>query len=278
MHSNLQGVITDIQRCSVHDGPGIRTTVFLKGCNMRCAWCHNPETISTEIELMQYPEKCIGCGLCEKGCYSGAKVVCGKVYSVEEVLDIILLDKVFYGESGGVTISGGEPLLQVDFTVNLLKRARLANIGTAVESNLSFAWDKVKEVASSCDLVMADLKAWSDRLHTKWTGISNVRIKENFRKLDGLGIPIIMRTPVIPGVNDTVDEIKKIGEFASSLDNLLYYELLPYHPLGEGKGVLESGFQTTRFPNITLKEVDTLAEQLQEFNIDLRVAGRIIHS
>ena len=112
---NKPSLITDIQRCSVHDGPGIRTTVFFKGCPLNCVWCHNPECISFDVEILSYPEKCIGCGMCDEGCFSGAKVVCGNEMTVEEIIKHIMLDKPYFGKDGGVTFSGGECLLQADF-------------------------------------------------------------------------------------------------------------------------------------------------------------------
>lgn len=225
----IKGIITDIQRASVHDGPGIRTTVFLKGCPLHCAWCHNPECIDYKPQTMYYPEKCIGCGLCEKGCFSGARVICGKELSVEEVVKQVLLDKDYYGDEGGVTFSGGEPLLQRDFLSALIDKCKEEGIRCAIETSLIY-FDA--EIFEKIDLVMADLKIWDDELHKKHTGVSNEKIKENFVKVNKLGIPIIARTPVIPEITQEIDQISK---FLRKLDNVEQYELLPYHPLGDAK-------------------------------------------
>lgn len=236
----LKACITDIQRASVHDGPGIRTTVFLKGCPLKCAWCHNPECIDFKPQLMYYPEKCIGCGLCEKGCFSGAKVICGKEMTVEEVVQQVLLDKDYYGEEGGVTISGGEPLAQRAFLSTLIDRCKLSGIHCAVETSLIY-FDEV--IFEKVDLVMADLKIWDDELHQKYTGVSNVKIKEHFARLCEMGIPVIARTPVIPEISQGIEHI---SAFLKSLNNIEKYELLPYHPLGgtkrEALGIEPDGF------------------------------------
>lgn len=224
----LKAIVADIQHASLHDGPGLRTTVFLKGCPLSCAWCHNPECISFKPEMMYYPEKCIGCGKCDVGCFSGAKVICGKEMTVDEVFDEIMQDKPYYGNDGGVTVSGGEPLSQPEFTLALLNKCRLNGIHTALETSL---YSYNEEIFKSCDLIMADLKLWDDQKHILHTGVSNERIIENFKKLDRLNIPFIMRTPVIDGISDAGD-IKKIADFARTLKNLIKYELLPYHPLG----------------------------------------------
>lgn len=236
----IKGIVTDIQRASVHDGPGIRTTVFLKGCPLRCAWCHNPECIDFKPQTMYYPEKCIGCGLCEKGCFSGAKVICGKEMTVEEVVKQVLLDKDYYGDEGGVTISGGEPLAQREFLSALIDACKEQGIHCAIETSLIY-FDA--EILGKVDLVMADLKIWDNELHKTYTGVTNERIKEHFCKLNGLGVPIIARTPVIPEISQDID---KISEFLQSLSNVEKYELLPYHPLGGAKrealGIEADGF------------------------------------
>lgn len=224
-----KGIVADIQRASVHDGPGIRTTVFLKGCPLRCAWCHNPECIDMRPQTMYYPEKCIGCGLCDKGCFSGAKVICGKEMSVQEVLNEVLLDRDYYGTEGGITVSGGEPFAQSRFLGELIDACRAERISCAVETSL-IIYDE--EILKKLDLVMTDLKIWDNELHKKYTGVENTKIKEHLKRFNALGIPIIVRTPVIPEIEQ---EIREISEFLRPLENVKQYELLPYHPLGNEK-------------------------------------------
>lgn len=225
----INGIVADIQRASVHDGPGIRTTVFLKGCPLHCAWCHNPECIDYRPQMMYYPEKCIGCGLCDKGCFSGAKVICGKQMSVSEVLKEVLYDRDYYGNEGGVTISGGEPLAQRQFVSALIDACKEEGIHCAVETSLIF-YDE--GIFKKLDLVMADLKIWDNELHRKYTGVENLKIKEHFGRLNELGIPIIARTPVIPEIDQNIEAI---SGFLKELENVKKYELLPYHPLGDSK-------------------------------------------
>ena len=224
-----KGLIADIQRSSFHDGDGIRTTVFLKGCPLSCLWCHNPECISFEKEILEYPEKCIGCGKCSEGCYSGARVLCGRDMTAQEVLEEILLDKPYFNDDGGVTLSGGEPMAQKEFIKELITVCRQNGIHCAIETSLIY-YDE--DVFKTLDFIMADFKIWDDKLHKKYAGVSNKEIKENFVRLDSLGIPIIVRTPVIPNINQ---EINKISEFLKTLENVKRYELLPYHPLGISK-------------------------------------------
>lgn len=225
----VKGIVTDIQRMSVHDGPGIRTTVFLKGCPLNCSWCHNPECIEFQPQMMYYPEKCMGCDCCDKGCFSGARVICGKEMSVQEVIKEVLLDKDYYGEDGGITISGGEPFAQPSFLSALIDGCKEHEIHCAVESSL-FYFDE--EIFRKLDLCMADMKIWDNDLHKKYTGVENVRIKKNFKRLNEIGIPIIGRTPVIPGIPQGIEEI---SGFLVKLDSVKKYELLPYHPLGDSK-------------------------------------------
>ena len=232
--------IADIQRASVHDGPGLRTTVFFKGCPLKCEWCHNPECISYEKQIMYYPEKCIGCGMCDEGCFSGAKVVCGKEMAAQELLEQIMLDFDYYGTDGGVTFSGGEPMMQKGFLKEIIPLCKEKGIHCAIETSLIY-YDE--ELFKLLDLVMADFKIWDDDIHKKYTGVSNKRIIEHFRVLNKLNIPIIARTPVIPGIEQGID---KISEFLKNLENVKQYELLPYHPLGIGK-LKALGVQTKQF-------------------------------
>lgn len=236
----MKALIADIQRSSIHDGPGIRTTVFFKGCPLSCAWCHNPECISLRPEILHYPEKCIGCGMCEDGCFSGAKVVCGREMTADELLSQILQDQDYYGADGGVTFSGGEPLAQKGFLKEIVARCKDRGIHCAVETSL---WYYDRELFASLDYIMADLKIWDPVIHKQYTGVDNTRIKEHFLKINQLGIPIEARTPVIPRIHQGIPEI---SAFLKTLSNVKRYTLLPYHPLGGGKrralGLDEDGF------------------------------------
>lgn len=225
----IKGLIADIQRASIHDGNGVRTTVFFKGCPLSCKWCHNPECISFEKEILYYPEKCIHCGMCDKGCFSGARVVCGKSMTADEVLSEIMLDVPYYGDTGGVTFSGGEPFAQGKFLNACIDKCKENGINCAVETSLMY-FDE--EIFKKLDFVMADLKIWNSDLHKEYTGAGNEKIIENFENLNKLNIPIIARTPVIPEINQGID---KISAFLKTLSNVRKYELLPYHPLGNSK-------------------------------------------
>lgn len=222
-------IITDIQRSSTHDGPGLRTTVFFKGCPLNCAWCHNPECISFEPQTLNYPEKCIGCGMCNEGCFSGAKVICGKQMTVDEVFEQIYQDKIYYKDNGGVTFSGGEPFAQREFLEEIIDKCVNNGINCAVETSFIYYNEKILK---KLQLIMADVKIWDNDIHKQYTNVPNHIIKENFKKANELGIPIIVRTPVIPEIYQGID---KISEFAKSLQNVIQYELFPYHPLGTSK-------------------------------------------
>ena len=224
-----KALVSDIQRASVNDGYGIRTTVFFKGCPLKCAWCHTPECRSFEREELFYPEKCIGCGKCAEGCYSGARVICGKEMSARELVSELLLDKVYFEKGGGVTFSGGEPLAKAEFLHTVCDLLKDEGISAAAETSLIY-FDKA--LFQKLDFVMADLKIWDTKLHKKYTGAQNDVIKENFIRLNELGIPIIARTPVIPGIEQGFFEI---SEFLKKLENVKKYELLPYHSLGTEK-------------------------------------------
>jgi glycyl-radical enzyme activating protein family len=250
---------------SLHDGPGIRSTVFLKGCNMRCAWCHNPETLNKNPELEWIQQKCIGCNSCTDVCSTGAfsstdgeihfrkedctncfrcLSVCyaeaigkvGREVSPEQVFAEAEQDFPFFRNSGGgVTISGGEPMLQPEFTQQTLALFKKAGIHTALDTNLSISWKQYERILPFTDLVLADLKIMNPELHKTWTGQSNRIIFENLKKLDTIGIPFFIRTPVAPGVNDNEEEMQALAEFTSSLKNMRKLELLPFHSMGSFK-------------------------------------------
>lgn len=260
----MQGTLTTIQRFSLHDGPGIRSTVFFKGCNMRCAWCHNPETLRMPAQLMYYKTKCVGCGACtlvcprhtlgEDGkmvldragctdcgrcadvCFTGALEMCGHPATVDDVLKEVLQDKDYYDQSrGGVTLSGGEVLLQPEFARELLIALKENGVSTAIESNLNVDFSVLESLLPYLDLIMCDLKIWDDGKHKEWTGAGNGQILANIRRLGETNVPLIVRTPVIPGVNDTAEDIAPIAAFVATMPNLLYYELLNFNPLGGSK-------------------------------------------
>lgn len=224
--------VADIQHSSLHDGPGIRTTVFFKGCPLNCAWCHNPECIEKKPQLLYYPEKCIGCGKCEQGCFSGAKVLCGKEMTEQEIFSEILLERDYYGEDGGVTFSGGEPLLYPEMLKKLISLCHENGINTAIETSL-FLFDS--DVLSAVDHIMADFKIFDDEKHKHFTGVSNKPIIEHFKMLNQLNKPFTVRTPVIPEINGQKQEIINIKNFLKTLKNVTDYQLLPYHPLGSLK-------------------------------------------
>lgn len=261
----MKGIITEIERFALKDGPGIRTTVFFKGCNMHCRWCHNPETLRTAPQLLQYEAQCIRCGMCaqvcptgarrvENGalrfdralctecgrcaasCFSGALVMSGKEMDLEEILSEVRQDIPYYRNSGGgVTLSGGEASFQPEFALALLKALRKEGISTALETNLLAPWEVYGKLLPELDLLMFDIKLFDSALHRAWTGVGNETILENARRAAG-SVPYIVRTPVIPGVNDREEEIFSIADFIRGLGgNLLYYELLRFNPLGEGK-------------------------------------------
>ena len=267
-----KAMITDIQRSSVHDGPGFRTTVFFKGCQMHCAWCHNPETIRFEAETLHYPEKCIGCGKCDEGCFSGAKVVCGREMTVDEVFREIELDQPYYGEEGGVTLSGGEPLCQHAFALKLLDRCREEGIGCAMESNMGLDWRIAEPVVRRLDVLMSDLKIWNPEKHRQYTGADNAVVKANLARTHETGVPLVLRTPVIPGVNASREDIGPIAAFAATLPNLKYYELLSYHPLGLSKA-RALGLEMQEFDKPTRALMTELALTAQSMGVKVAVNG-----
>lgn len=260
------GTIFNIQRYSLHDGPGIRTIVFLKGCGLRCRWCSNPESHLGAPQVMFLPASCIGCGLCEAVCPVGAVVregdrkirilpekcthcgecarVCvaealvmkGMKATVREVFTELEKDREYYRCSGGgVTLSGGEALLQPAFAAELLKACRQAGWNTAVETALFVQEEALRTVMPFTDLFLADFKLFDEDAHKKFTGQSNVKIKRNIQYISEYGGKIVLRIPLIPGVNDSENNLRKTAAFAKELGTVEEIDLLPYHRLGAGK-------------------------------------------
>ena len=260
------GTIFDIKRFAVHDGPGIRTTVFLKGCPLRCEWCHNPESINPQPELVLFAEKCIGCkacleacpigahsisesgertydrdacelcGACVETCYAEALVMYGRQVTVEDVMVEVRKDTVFYENSaGGVTLSGGEPLFQREFTTSLLRQCKAESFHTALDTCGQVSWSTFEEALPFVDLVLYDLKHIDAAAHSQHTGTPNTRILDNLRRLGSRGVPIEIRMPIIPTINDSQPVIESTGAFLASLDSVTAVRLLPYHRLGTAK-------------------------------------------
>lgn len=227
-----KGIIFNIQRFAIHDGPGIRTTVFLKGCPLRCWWCHNPE--SHKI----LPEKVDGCNL-RRGfdqSFSMQKDEIGKEFSIDELMNEIIKDKIFFEESeGGVTFSGGEPLLQPDFLIEMLVQCKSQGIHTAVDTSGYSPLNVITKAAEYSDLFLYDLKLMNDDLHQKYTGVSNQVILKNLFEIDQLDRKIIIRIPIVPEITDTNENLFAIRGFISYLKNVTEVNLLPYHRAGEGK-------------------------------------------
>ncbi len=297
----MKGIVTNIQRFSIHDGPGIRTTVFLKGCNLRCFWCHNPETLEPRPELQLYFSRCIacgacfvrcphgahamdngqrvfyrdlcqGCGLCAETCYAEALVIAGEEKTTDEVVEEVLRDRPFYETSnGGVTLSGGEPLLQRDFSYAILERCREQGVHTAIETAANFPWERIASILPVTDLVMMDIKLLDSEKHRECTGVSNERILANAVRLGQQAQPLIVRTPVVPGVNDTSEEIAAIAEFVAELPNLLYYELLPFHPMASGKyDSLDKPYRARDLKRPPREQMDALVRVAESFGISAK--------
>lgn len=265
----MDGFVFDMQHYSLHDGPGIRTLVFLKGCPLCCQWCSNPESQSLENEVMVSKQECIGmdkCGLCLKACKAGAISIsrnndveinrtlcnnCGdcaeacpgnalrntnKKISISNVLKYVLQDLPFYKKSGGgVTLSGGEPLLQYDFCLELLKELKRNRIHTAIETTAFCEWNKLKEISDYIDLFLIDIKHMDDNIHKELTGVSNRLILENIHRLSELGKQIEIRIPLIPGINDSEENLTQTAKFVSDKVKGAKVTLLLYHRLGSMK-------------------------------------------
>ncbi len=242
-------LISDIQRFCMHDGPGIRTTVFFKGCPLSCEWCHNPETQSLQKEILFYKSKCINCGACNscekqecvacgecaKNCPTNAREVVGQEYSPDQLYEHLQKDVAFYGKNGGVTFSGGECMLQIDPLTKTLKMCNENGIHTAVDTSGHVPFESFEKILPYTDLFLYDVKLFDPENHKKYTGVDNELIFKNLKKLFDAGAEIWIRIPVIPSVNDSIEEMQKIKNFLDRCGFPERIELLPYHPMGESK-------------------------------------------
>ena len=237
----MTGTIFDIQHFSVNDGPGIRTTVFFKGCPLRCLWCHNPESYIADSQIMFHKEHCIQCGMCKTDitlCPTGARKIVGRIVTVEDVLSEVLEDNHFYETSGGgMTLSGGEPMAQSAFALALAKSAKEKGLHICMETSGFCNAESLKEIQPFIDLFLYDYKATGNKDHLAFTGVPQERILQNLYMLDDLGADIILRCPMIPGYNITDAHVNGIIDVASKLKHLSEIHLEPYHNIGVSKRI-----------------------------------------
>jgi pyruvate formate lyase activating enzyme len=297
-------MIFDVRKYSIHDGPGIRTAVFFKGCPLSCWWCHNPEGQDSRPELVYRKSRCIGCGECAKGCKRGAIsllsgyisvdradcLVCsncsnvcssealsiaGKLMSVKEVLKEIEKDQPFYEESeGGVTFSGGEPLMQPDFLNALLKECKEGAIHTTVSTCGHARYEIIRRIRDNVDLFLYDIKTLDSRKHRKYACVTNRQILRNLKKLAKNGSQIVISFPIIPGINDDEKNVSRTAEFVGSLPNIQQVNLLPYHRAGiEKYKSLGKPYKLDKIQPPTNKKIESIKEKIEAFGIKVTVGG-----
>lgn len=313
MDSNLEkrGVIFNIQKYSIHDGPGVRTIVFFKGCPLRCRWCSNPEGISSKYQVMTLEDRCIscgkcvetcpqgvhslqllsdgsvkhqvnreaiciGCGQCEANCPQEAVRIAGREATVKEVMDVIMQDSAFYWSSGGgVTLGGGEVTRQPDFAAAILEECKKQGIHTAIETCGYTEWNVMKELAKHVDLFLYDLKHIDSEEHKRLTGVNNERILKNMIGLFQIGANVTVRMPFITNMNDSREALEKAIKFVeivSKHGNLKGIEVLPYHKLGVSKyKQLGLKYSIDEDFGYTQKQLEEIEEFLKKFNLPIRV-------
>lgn len=299
MHAN----ISNIQRFSVHDGPGIRTTIFFMGCPLRCKWCHNPEAMGTAIQPMLNREVCIGCGSCLPLCprqalqlNNGTSEILrehcdncldcidacppealrrsGRRYSLDELFKTVMKDEVVFRNGGGVTLSGGEPLLDIDFTAALLNHFQSVGIHTAVETCGFPPWNNYQRILSQVDLFLMDVKLITPDKHKFWTGVANQGIQANIRRISDAGRPLVLRIPLIPSVNDDDEEFGAIVDFARSLPQLVSLHILPFHQIGEEKyAQLDRPYEMARVKEENAERVAACADMARGAGLKVSVGG-----
>lgn len=296
------GIIFDIKKFSIRDGPGIRTTVFLKGCPLSCWWCHNPEGQTPQQELILRPDRCIACGACVEVCdqtaialeqdvivttrerctacgacvevcYAGARELVGREVSVSDVMAEVERDLPFYDRSGGgVTFSGGEPLFQPAFLRDLLQTCKARRLHTALDTCGFAAWEVLDGLREYVDLFLYDLKLMDEARHRAYTGVSNEPVRRNLLTLSQEGHRIILRVPVIPGINDDEENVRQIATLAAGLPSLERVDLLPYHRIGRDKyRRLGKDCPMPEVDPPTDERVAEIAQMMGEFGLEVKV-------
>jgi pyruvate formate lyase activating enzyme len=287
-------IIFDLKRYAIHDGPGIRTTVFFKGCPLRCLWCHNPEGFERQQQVVFHAERCIGCGQCKAVCPktsehepchacgscvavcpTEAREMLGQALTIDEVMGHIRKDVIFYDQSGGgVTFSGGEPLLQSEALLALLDECRKEDIHTAIETSGYADTATLLEVAELADLWLFDLKMMDPAKHRAFTGVGNELILTNLLTLAQAGANIRIRAPIIPGYNDNADSLLRLGKFVTQLPGQPPIDLLPYHGTATPKYYklgLEYDCRDVSTPSA--EHLQALASTLRKFGLSVKIGG-----
>lgn len=303
-HSPLSAAtatVFNIQKFCTDDGPGIRTSVFLKGCHLHCSWCHNPEGISRE-PVLEFSDvdcvrcrrcealcpngvhsfdgtihridrsRCTHCGVCARMCPYGALSFCGKTMTAGEVLETALADRFFYEPEGGITVTGGEPLLQPDFVLALGTLAREEGIHFCVETSGAVAFSVLEPLLPVVDLFLFDIKETDADSHLRHTGISRHLPMENLRKLDALGKPVLLRCPIIPGVNDRQCHLDALARLYTSLSHAVGIQIMPYHRMGQGK-LTRFGANSREFPVPTAQDITQWNQMLSSAIAQARKDG-----
>ena len=302
--TDIKGLVFDIKKYAIHDGPGIRTTVFFKGCPLECKWCHNPESRSANVEHSFRKNRCIGCGQCveicpekaisivdEKAvtdiskcnlcgrcvdaCIVCAREIIGREMTVDEVMDEVEKDIIFYDQSGGgVTFSGGEPLMQPEFLLILLNKCQKQGIHTAVDTSCYAESKTIEMISEKTNLFLCDIKHMDSETHERFTGVGNSLILDNIRLLSTAGNEIIIRIPIVPGFNDEKANIEATGRFIESLSSVIRVDILPFNRGGVEKSerlTNQNKYMQVEAPNG--QQMKSIAKDLSKYGFEVKIGG-----